>query len=256
MIADIDRESPIPVYYQIQMDLKKRIMRHEWDAHEQIPTEMELAKQYEVSRITLRQALAELEKDGIIKKYRGKGTYVESDPTPFMTSLSYSLVTSDRSAAQHYSITADMLEQTLLTNLYPDVCEALSLKPTDKAVYIRRLFFLNGKPLALGRSYLSSELVPGLESTPFIVNSLSQTLQMRYGYIATMVEDSLEAVRSTQAECKLLQCTYDTPLILIKGISYLTDGRPLEYSSTLWVGDSVRFKLLFNRTNEGFVIKT
>lgn len=54
-----------PVYFQIATDIKKRIMRHEWNINEKLPTEVELAEQYNVSRITLRQSIAELEKDGI-----------------------------------------------------------------------------------------------------------------------------------------------------------------------------------------------
>ena len=56
--ADIDRSSPVPVYYQIAMDMKSRIAQREWELDQRLPTEMELAEQYKVSRITLRQAMA------------------------------------------------------------------------------------------------------------------------------------------------------------------------------------------------------
>ena len=68
MQFSIDRSSPVPAYYQIQLDLSDRIQRGEWNDRKQLPSESTLAEQYAVSRITLRQALAELEKDGIIKK--------------------------------------------------------------------------------------------------------------------------------------------------------------------------------------------
>ena len=68
MQFSIDRNSPVPAYYQIQLDLSDRIQRGEWNDRKQLPSESTLAEQYAVSRITLRQALAELEKDGIIKK--------------------------------------------------------------------------------------------------------------------------------------------------------------------------------------------
>ena len=70
MQFSIDRSSPVPAYYQIQLDLSDRIQRGEWNDRKQLPSESTLAEQYAVSRITLRQALAELEKDGIIKKSR------------------------------------------------------------------------------------------------------------------------------------------------------------------------------------------
>ena len=64
MQFSIDRSSPVPAYYQIQLDLSDRIQRGEWNDRKQLPSESTLAEQYAVSRITLRQALAELEKMG------------------------------------------------------------------------------------------------------------------------------------------------------------------------------------------------
>jgi len=66
----IDRNSPVPAYYQIQLDLSDRIQRGEWNDRKQLPSESTLAEQYAVSRITLRQALAELEKDQEIARLR------------------------------------------------------------------------------------------------------------------------------------------------------------------------------------------
>ena len=73
MQFSIDRNSPVPAYYQIQLDLSDRIQRGEWNDRKQLPSESTLAEQYAVSRITLRQALAELEKDGIIKQSGVRG---------------------------------------------------------------------------------------------------------------------------------------------------------------------------------------
>ena len=139
---EIDRTSPIPVYFQIATDIKKRIMRHEWNINQKLPTEVELAEQYNVSRITLRQSIAELEKDGILKKQRGQGTFIASDPSPFVTELQYSLVTGDKITQTPNTITARVLEQTLITDLFPTVAEKLQLSPDENAVYIKRLFLL------------------------------------------------------------------------------------------------------------------
>lgn len=240
--ADIDRSSPVPVYYQIAMDMKSRIAQREWDLNQRLPTEMELAEQYEVSRITLRQAMAELEKDGIIVKQRGRGTFIHAEPAPFVTKLNYLLVSDDQ-ARENHSVTAKMLEQRVVTDLFPAVYEHLQLRPEEQALYVKRLFILNGCPVAIGRSHIPAYLVPGLEHKKLINNSLSTTLRKEYHLKPLRVEDYIEAVRATQAECVLLKCTHDTPLILIEGTSYLENGEPLEYSCTLWAGDSVRFHL-------------
>ena len=69
---EIDRTSPIPAYYQIARDLRNRIIRHEWLTNERVPPELELADVYSVSRITIRQAMAELEKDGLLVRMRAR----------------------------------------------------------------------------------------------------------------------------------------------------------------------------------------
>ena len=93
MQFSIDRNSPVPAYYQIQLDLSDRIQRGEWNDRKQLPSESTLAEQYAVSRITLRQALAELEKDGIIKKSRGCGAKICEKPAPFVHKMDfYSIV--------------------------------------------------------------------------------------------------------------------------------------------------------------------
>ena len=72
----VDRKSPLPAYFQIARDLRRRISSGEWKPNEQLPTELDLSLQYSVSRMTLRQALNELQKDNLLLRRRGAGTFV------------------------------------------------------------------------------------------------------------------------------------------------------------------------------------
>lgn len=76
ILTPIDRESPIPVYFQISLDLQQRISGGEWRADNRLPSEPDLAGQYHVSRMTIRQAINELVKDGLLIRRRGNGTFV------------------------------------------------------------------------------------------------------------------------------------------------------------------------------------
>ncbi len=234
-MSSIDRDSPIPAYYQIQMDLKDRIKRGEWAKTGQLPSEASLADTYAVSRITLRQALAELEKDGWIKKSRGRGAVICENPMPFVHKLDYSLVSA--------RITAEMLSLQRFDQPYEEIRENLRLAPGEHVVYMKRLFSLEGKPLAVGRSWLSLQRFPGLDKQGLDNNRLSATLKARYGVRAVRVEDSVEAVRPTPSECHLLDISYDCPLLSVRGISYDEKDCPVESSTTLWLGDMVRFKI-------------
>ena len=72
----IDKNSPIPVYYQLKNDLIKKIASGVWKAGECIASERELCEIYEVSRMTIRQAIGELVQEGILVRKKGKGTFV------------------------------------------------------------------------------------------------------------------------------------------------------------------------------------
>jgi len=72
----VDRDSPMPIYYQIASALRRRIADGEWRKGNQLPTEPALAKAFGVSRMTIRQALVELEEDNVIVRRQGAGTFV------------------------------------------------------------------------------------------------------------------------------------------------------------------------------------
>jgi DNA-binding GntR family transcriptional regulator len=242
---EINRESPIPAYYQIELDLKNRITRGEWSIHQSLPSEAELAAQYEVSRITLRQALSELEKERIIKKYRGKAAVINEMPAPFIHDFSYTLISREQITKDGYAkntITAKILRLERIPSPLQEINEGLKIPPQAPVVYMERLFLLDGEPIAIGKSWLPDSLVPGFVEQGLIENSLSNTLAQRYHISAGKVEDYLDVIRSTQPEYELLESGPDTPLILVKGISYLADGSPLEYSRTVWLGNKVRFR--------------
>lgn len=98
----IDRNSPVPAYYQIALDLRQRISGGEWRAGNKLPPELELMKQYNVSRMTFRQAVGELVKEGILVRRRGVGTflsqgYVPIEQTPVHEQLHAAITLKDKS---------------------------------------------------------------------------------------------------------------------------------------------------------------
>jgi len=194
-----------------------------------------------------------LEKDGLIYKVRGRGTFIDLKSVPIITELNYSVVSNDQLPQSGYKITAKILEQRLVTDLFPSVSQNLLLQKNDSAVFIKRLFLIHEKPIAICSSHISAKLVPGLEDTPLINGSISQTLAECYNLHSEHVDDYIEAVRATQSESHLLERPYGVPLIMLQGTSYLKDKIPLEYSRTYWSGDSVRFHLSLQNGQTGFI---
>ncbi len=251
----IDRNSPLPVYYQVQNDLVERINRKEWKINDLLPSENSLIKEYGVSRVTLRQALAELEKDKIIERSRGKRARIlGTKPNPFVHKLNYKLATLDSSDGNE--VTAKVLEKIEVSPVYISIKNLLKLSDdNDRAIFIKRIFYLNKRPIAICKSWLPSCLLPGFLENDMINNSLSDTLEKSYSIKAKTVDDVFEVVRSSQSESTLLKCSLDVPLLLIKGLSAMEDGTPLEYSETAWLGDAVKFRFHLTNSDKGFFVQ-
>lgn len=201
--VSIDRNSPVPAYYQIQLDLSDRIQRGEWNDRKQLPSESTLAEQYAVSRITLRQALAELEKDGIIKKSRGCGAKICEKPAPFVHKMDFYSIVATHEGHDGKQVTSQVLNIRRFDMPTEDVIEHLQLEPGTPVVYIKRLFLFDDKPLAVGRSWLSLARFPGLDETGLGEKGLTATLRSRYNTIIAASTTRLRrfAPRRTSATC-------------------------------------------------------
>jgi GntR family transcriptional regulator len=240
-MTPINRESPIPAYYQIALDIRKRILQNEWVAGQRIPSENELAKAYGVSRITMRQALAELEKDGILDRRHGIGTFVNQEPIPLIHDLNLPHIVAGRLRKMGIETSSRTITAQTFADPLPEVQANLRLTATTPVAYLKRVLLIRNEPTALNRSWFNHLLCPGITEQPLVESSLSKTLQERYGLIPARADTWLEVIRCTSETAHLLDSVLDMPMILVRSVSYLPDGTSLEYSTTEWLGDRIRF---------------
>ena len=242
-MGKIDRESPVPAYYQIALDLQNRIAKQEWRAGENIPSETALAKQYGVSRVTMRQALAELAKDGLLERRQGSGTFVSQEPIPLVHDQSLPHIMAGRLHSRGLVTSSRVVAAHTFPDPTPQVQEHLRISAETPVAYLKRILLIGNQPAALNRSWFDQSLCPGITEQDLIDGSLSRTLRERYGLVPAYADNWLEAVRGTRETLDLLELDggLDTPMILLQSVSYLADGIPLEYSITEWLGDRIRF---------------
>lgn len=236
----VDKTSPIPIYHQIATSLKNRIMNNEWQINDKMPSELNLAKEYSVSRVTLRQALGELEKEGIIYKIQGKGVFLQSNPKPIIHDFSLPSTLCSKLGKRGQSFDAQVLELILCPPI-SFINEILHLKEDMDLIFIKRLFLLEDRPIGINRSWLSHKVVPNILSQGLIDNHLSITLSDRYNLNPIRIENTIESARISSTDIKLLNVSYDTPVTIVSSISFMENNIPLEYSTTTWHGDKVKF---------------
>jgi GntR family transcriptional regulator len=238
----IDFDSNIPYYIQLIDAIKRKISRKEWKPGDQIPTEPELCVLYGVSRTVVRQALREIELEGLILRKKGKGTFV-TEPK-----VSESLV---QKLTGFYQ---DMVERGLnpttrvlkheVQPATPTVAQYLHLAPGEPVFCIERLRFIGeGEPINLVTTYIPYALCPQLEHYDLSNQSLYSVLEKDFGLVVSHGRRTVEAVPASGRESELLQVGECEPLLRLDSITYLDDGRPLEYYQAVHRGDRSRFEV-------------
>lgn len=240
---NVAKDSPIPIYYQIYVDLKKKLLS-EWAMSEdgKLPPEQELAKTYNVSRVCMRQAMAELEKDGLIVRYRGRGSFVNMSPKPLLQNLDLPASMSRKSVRQYIDKNPEIIELRHFDTTYEHISEELRYQ--GGIFYIKRIMKVDGNPVAVNRIWLPEIYTPDLTEKGLCVEgSLSKTLDQVYHLKAHHRSNVIEAVRPSATEVELLKITYDTLILQVTSTSFLEDDTPFEHSVTSWIGDSIRLKM-------------
>lgn len=240
---NVAKDSPIPIYYQIYVDLKKKLLG-DWARIEngKLPPEQELAKTYNVSRVCMRQAMAELEKDGLIVRYRGKGSFVNVSPKPIMHSLDLPDSVSRQSIRKYIDKNPEIVELCHFNSTYEHISQELDYQ--GGIFYIKRIMRVDGNPISVNRIWLPEKFTPNLDEKGLCVEgSLSKTLDKVYHLKAHHRSNVVEAVRASATEVELLKITYDTLILQVTSTSFLEDNTPFEHSVTSWIGDSIRLKM-------------
>ncbi|MCM3161943.1 MULTISPECIES: GntR family transcriptional regulator [Metabacillus] len=239
----IDKHSPLPLYYQLEEQIKKSIISEELQPGDVLPSERELSENYQISRMTVRQAITNLVNKGYLYREKGKGTFVSSQK--FEQNLQgLTSFTEDMKARN--LVPGSKLLHFEVSPAIEEIKEWLSLEEEELIYKIKRLRLANDEPIAVETSYLPVKLIPGL--TPDILgNSLykyiEDDLQLSIGHAAQTVEAAI--VRDE--DIKHLNVNKNVPVLLIQRETYLEDGTPLEIVKSSYRADRYKFKINIER---------
>lgn len=237
----IDRRSYIPLYVQVKDALKDVIESGAAVAGDQLPGEPELCRLFDVSRTVVRQALRDLELQGLILREKGRGTFVAE---PKLREGLFQELTGfyeDMAGKGRPPVSQVMTQEIIPAS--NKIAGFLRLRPGAEVVHIDRLRFVDGEPLVLVATYLPAARCPGLESVDFTQRSLYEYLETTYGLVIARGRRVVEAVPASEYEARLLAVRKGAPLILLESVSFLADGTPIEYYHALHRGDRSRFEV-------------
>ena len=246
---DFDVNSPVPLYHQVYSFLNQLILERIIEPGRPFPPETELSHDLKLSRQTIRQAMAQLVREGKIERFSGKGTFVTEKNTrnQFFLDKSFSQQMIDMGMNTH----ASFLESTM--GYIDNNCSVyLQDKLGTPCLKITRLRFGDDKPISLQYALVITEKCLGLENYDFRNQSLFHLLTEVYKLEISEILHTVNAVLANDYQAELLEIKPGDPLLVEEAVTYLSDGDPIETTTSYFRADryaySVRFKYKTNNS--------
>jgi GntR family transcriptional regulator len=241
----IDRASPLPFYYQLKQLILDDIKERELAAGDRLRGDHELSARYDVSRTVVRQALSELETEGVIERIKGRGTYV----APHKTSerLVQSLTGLHEDVAARGSQLRSEVRRLEVVPADEHVASDLRIELGASVILLERLRFVDDEPWALVIGQLPVQVAPGLLEEDLTHQSLYGLLEQKYGVALRHGERSVEASVAGAELAASLGINEGDAVLVLRSIVYSDDEQPVEVFVAYHRGDRSRFEVDLSR---------
>lgn len=237
------------LYVKILEDLKVRINAGVYTVGSALPTEKQLIEEYEVSRITIRKAVDELVKLKLVEKKRGSGTYVLEKQ--YSHELS-SLAGTTEILAKNNKIVKYKVIRFGIDNDNASIHKLLCLTDDESLYYIRRVKYVDDIPRIVEDSYMPVSLFPEL--------NISTLEKSKFDYIEKqkklLIQGSRQEFTAVESEPEimtLLEMKKSSPIINLRSISNLTDGRMFDYTEAWFHPDAHKLSIYLPRNKIDYV---
>ena len=222
----IDRRSPIPFYFQLTRLLTREIERGRWEVGERILSEPEICETFGVSRTTVRQALGALEAQGLVRREKGRGTFVAERRADVWLLQS----------AHGFFEEAERVGRTVRSRVLRRVVEplpawaadALGLQPGSEGVTVERLRWMDDRLVMYVVSHFPTGSAEALLDADLERTSLYRVLEERLGLVVAGGRRVVEAARADEELATLLEVEQGAPLLCVGAVSWDDRRRPFE----------------------------
>jgi GntR family transcriptional regulator len=240
----IDKNSPIPLHYQLEHFLRSGIAEGRFAPNETLPTEQELQDFFDLSRTPIRQAIGKLVTDGLVERRRSLGTVVI--PHPFQERLASLTSFTEEALAAGSVPTSRLIEFSILPVEMDPVLQA-RLPPGSEVYRIRRVRSIDNQPRGIITSHFPVAMVPNLQPDVFKEYGPQQSsyyiLETLYHIKLTRAEDNIQAVTLDNESAHHLQLPPNSPVLHRDRLTYDHQGRVVAHEIGLY---HVRYKLEWN----------
>lgn len=233
----------MPLYHQSYLVIRQRLLEGVYPLHQPIPTEEEIRKEFAVSRVTIRRALAELEAEGLIRRRRGSGTYpveqkTDANARANISGLYENLITLGLNTEARLLAYETIAAPTFLTRI--------DERFTGDVLHIDRVRNLNGEPFSFLESYIPGDLADKIDESKLGNQPIIMLLEM-HGIAAVTAEQALSAAVADADVAAALNVPIGSPLIQMKRLSRDRDNHAIEYFHSYYRPDRFEYRMTLSR---------
>jgi GntR family transcriptional regulator len=237
VVQPLDKNGFIPLYYHIQKVLMDKIQSGTLVEGDLLASEEELARSYQVSRMTARQALHGLKARGYAQSQKGRGTFVTR---PKLEKNIMHLRGFTEDMKQRGMAPSSKLLEQIMVPATEELADSLKIAVDSPVMKLRRLRLADDTPMALEESYIPLTPFPLLEKIDFAKHSLYYVLRERYGVRDAWADETIEALPATREESELLTIPKRASVLSISRVIITTEQTPIEVACSRYRGDRYR----------------
>jgi GntR family transcriptional regulator len=237
--------SPVPLYTQIRELLRERILHGVYKSHAQMPSENEMVRAFGVSRITVRQALTDLQKEGLIFKIHGKGTFVsKAKATQNLRRLEG--FGEAMAGAGHETYSQVLSHRAVRAGKV--VGGRLRVPEREEVMEIRRVRHLDREPISVDVTYVPLAIGQRLTREDLPRRDIFVILENDYGIALGNADLSIDAASADEDIAALLKVEPGSPILRLERLTFTVDGTPLDFEFLYYRGDAFQYRLRIERS--------
>jgi GntR family transcriptional regulator len=241
----LDTQSPVPLYTQLRELLRQRILDGTYESHEQMPSENELVVRFAVSRITVRQALNDLQREGLIFRIHGKGTFVSRPKA--IQSLARLEGLGEALSTSGFDISSHVLGHRVV-RADAQVAEGLGISYRDEVMEIRRVRCINREPMSLDVTYFPVTIGRRVIKADLQRRDIFAILETDLGISLGNAELQLSAMLADAELAEILGLSSGAAVLRIQRLTHAAGGAPIDFEYLYHRGDSFQYRINLERT--------
>ena len=241
----VDKNSPVPLYYQLKTILSELIENEEFKPGEAIPTERELCEIHEISRMTVSKTLLSMINEGVLYRERGKGTFVAKNKESHRLE---GLVSFTEDMQKRGMNTETKMLEFKRIPATRHLEKKLQLPASNKDVFkITRLRCCDGGPYGLETVYLAAYLCESLSREMVDNHSLYEVLDKQFARKVDYAYQTIEPILVSEYESQVLEVKANALALLFSRKTYLKNDIPIEVTKAIYRSDRYKFELELHR---------